>query len=255
MRQWLGSIVFTTYLFGSVAIYGSLVLLAAPFPRAVAYRLVLLWVDSVLWVLRVLCRLDFVVEGAEHLPDEPSVVLVKHSSAWETIAQLKILPAQTWVLKRELLWAPILGWVIRKLRPIAIDRRAGRSAVQQVIDQGRQRLADGLWVVIFPEGTRVAAGQTRRYGLGGALLAGATGKPVIPVAHNAGDFWPRRGWLKRPGTIRFVIGPPIPTAGRDARDVTEEVRRWIDARLTTLGSPPAPVTVAAAAGPYPPAGD
>ena len=173
-------------------------------------------------MLRWFCKLDYVVEGLEHLPATSSVVLVKHSSAWETIAQLRIFPGHTWVLKRELIWIPVLGWVLLKLKAIAIDRRGGRTAVQQVLDQGQKRLAEGIWVVIFPEGTRVPAGETRRYGMSGALLAEAAGLPVIPVAHNAGDYWPRRSWLKRPGTIRVVIGPPIQTAGVDAR---REIRR------------------------------
>lgn len=237
MRQWLGSIAFTAYLFSSVAVYGSLVLLVSgALPSRVTYRIALYWADATLWFLKVLCRLDYTVEGREHLPSEPSIVLVKHSSAWETIAQLKIFPRQTWVLKRELLWAPILGWVLLKLKPIAIDRRAGRSAVQQVIVQGRARLDEGIWVVIFPEGTRVPAGQSGRYGLSGALLAATVGRPVVPVAHNAGTFWPRRGWLKKPGTIRLVIGAPISTAGKEPREINDEVRAFIEDQLAAMGA-------------------
>ncbi|HEY8521044.1 MAG TPA: lysophospholipid acyltransferase family protein [Gammaproteobacteria bacterium] len=238
-RQWAGSILFTLYLFLSVLVYGPLVLLTAPFPHRVRYRAALVWVDSVLYLLRVLCRLDYVVEGQERLPAENTVLLVKHSSAWETIAQLRIFPRQTWVVKRELLWAPVFGWVLPLLKTIAIDRQGGRSAVQQVIDQGLERLAEGFWVVIFPEGTRVPIGQTRRYGLSGALLAAAAGRPVVPVAHNAGYFWRRRGWLKRPGTVRVVIGPPIPTAGRDPREVNEEAQRWIERTVAEIAPPQA----------------
>ena len=234
MRQWVGSILFTCYLFVSVPIYGVAVLATAPFPRRVTYAATLLWVDSVLWLLRVLCGLDFRVEGREHLPAQPSVVLLKHSSAFETLAQLKIFPAQTWVLKRELMWVPVLGWVLWLLQPIAIDRRGGGVAVQQVLEQGRARLAEGLWVMIFPEGTRMPIGQTRRYGMSGALLAAAEGLPVIPVAHNAGYFWPRRGWLKRPGTIRVVIGPPIETRGVEPRLVNERAQQWIEGTLAKL---------------------
>lgn len=241
MRQWIGSVLFTLYLFISVPIYSLFVLATAPLPHRVTYRTVNGWVDSVLLLLKHLCRLDFVVEGREHLPADPSVVLMKHGSSWETIAQFKLFPVQTWVLKRELLWAPFLGWVLLLLKPIAIDRRGGQSAVQQVIDQGRERLAAGFWIIVFPEGTRVPFGQTRRFGLGGALLAGAAGKPVVPVAHDAGAFWPRRGWLKRPGTIHVRIGPPIPTQGRDARDVTVEAQQWIEAALAEMTSESVPV--------------
>jgi 1-acyl-sn-glycerol-3-phosphate acyltransferase len=237
-RQWLGSVAFTLYLFVSVAIYGSLVLPTVLLPRYVTFTAAAAWARSVLFMLRWLCKLDYVVQGLEHLPATSSVVLVKHSSAWETIAQLRIFPPHTWVLKRELMWIPVLGWVLLKLKPIAIDRKGGRAAVQQVLDQGRQRLAEGVWVVIFPEGTRVPVGETRRYGVSGALLAEAAGLPVIPVAHNAGDYWPRRSWLKRPGTIRVVIGPPIPTAGVDARVVNERTQRWIEDTVAILRASP-----------------
>lgn len=228
MRQWLGSIVFTLCLFVSVPFYGTAALLTAPLPRSWTYGVVVAWVDSMFWLLRRLCGLDYRVEGLEHLPARTSIVLMKHSSTWETLAQLRIFPRQTWVLKRELMWVPILGWVLWLLGPIAIDRRGGGGAVQQVIDQGRQRLIAGSWVVVFPEGTRVPAGQAGRYGLSGALLASAMERPVIPVAHNAGFYWPRRGWLKRPGTIHVVIGEPIETRGVEPRLVNERVQRWVE---------------------------
>jgi 1-acyl-sn-glycerol-3-phosphate acyltransferase len=234
MRQWIASVAFTLYLFGSVPIYGAAVLLTAAFPHRVTYRAVAWWVDSVLFLLERLCGLGFEVSGREHVPADNTVVLMKHSSAWETLAQFKLFPMQTWVLKRELMWVPVFGWVLRLLKPIAIDRQGGRAAVQQVVEQGRRRLEEGFWIVIFPEGTRVPAGQTRRYGISGALLAAAAGRPVVPVAHNAGEFWPRRGWLKRPGTIRVRIGPPIATAGRDARDVTADAQRWIEQALAEI---------------------
>ncbi|HEX7080978.1 MAG TPA: lysophospholipid acyltransferase family protein [Gammaproteobacteria bacterium] len=234
LRQWIGSVLFTLYLFVSIPVYAPIVLLTAPLPRHVTYRAARGWCRAMLWMLRRLCRLDFVVEGREHLPEGSAVVLMKHSSTWETIAQLELFPRQTWVLKRELMWAPFFGWVLRLLKPIAIDRRGGRAAVEQVIAQGRERLAEGLWVVIFPEGTRVPFGQTGRFGLSGALLAQAAGKPIVPVAHDAGRYWPRRGWLKRAGTVRVRIGSPIPTGGRDARDVTAEARAWIEAAVEDI---------------------
>ena len=237
MRQWLGSIGFTLYLFLSVPIYGLVVVATAPLPRRLTYATVLAWVDSVLFLLRWLCRLDYVVEGREHLPAGSAVVLMKHSSAWETIAQLRIFPPQTWVMKRELTWVPVLGWVLLLLKPIAINRKGGGAAVQQVLELGRQRLAEGLWVVIFPEGTRVPAGQSRRYGMSGALLAAAAGVPIVPVAHNSGEFWPRRGWLKRAGTIRVVIGPPIPTAGVEPRALNERTQGWIESTLAAISQP------------------
>lgn len=235
LARYLGSLLFTAYLFISVLVYGIAALLVGPLPGKLTYRVAVAWAGTVLCLLEILCRLDYVVEGTEHLQRDNCVVLLKHSSSWETIAQFKIFPHQTWVMKRELLWAPILGWVLSLLRPIAIDRKASRVAVEQVIVQGRERLEQGYWVMIFPEGTRVAPGQVGRYGLSGALLGIESGRPVIPVAHNAGEFWPRRGWLKRPGTIRLVIGAPIQTGGRDARELTDEVQQWIESTVAAMG--------------------
>jgi 1-acyl-sn-glycerol-3-phosphate acyltransferase len=158
----------------------------------------------------------------------------KHSSAWETIAQAAVFPPQAWVLKRELMWIPLVGWAVKCLKPIAINRKAGAVAVNQVVEQGMQRLKEGLWILIFPEGTRVPVGETKKYGVSGALLASKAGCKIVPVAHNAGYFWPRRGWVKKPGTIRVVIGPPIDAAGRDPRELNEEVRTWIEKTLATL---------------------
>ena len=234
MRQWVGSILFTLLLFGSVPLYGTVALLTAPLPRRYTYGVAVAWVDSMFWLLRVLCRLSYVVEGREHLPARSSIVLLKHASAWETLAQIKIFPPQTWVLKRELMWVPILGWVLWLLKPIAIDRRGGGAAVQQVLEQGRERLAAGFWVMIFPEGTRMPVGETRRYGMSGVLLAQAEGLPVVPVTHNAGYFWPRRGWLKKPGTIRIEIGPPIATNGIEPRVVNERAQQWIESTLEKI---------------------
>jgi 1-acyl-sn-glycerol-3-phosphate acyltransferase len=234
VRQWLGSIFFTLCMFVSVPFYGTVALLTALLHRPWSYDVAVAWVDSMLWLLHRLCGLDYRVEGVEHLPKQSSIVLMKHASTWETLAQIKIFPRQTWVLKRELMWVPILGWVLWLLRPIAIDRGGGGAAVQQVVDQGRERLMAGLWVVVFPEGTRMPAGQTRRYGLSGVLLASAMELPVIPVAHNAGFFWPRRGWLKRPGTIRVVIGEPIETRGVEPRLVNEQAQRWVEDTLARI---------------------
>jgi 1-acyl-sn-glycerol-3-phosphate acyltransferase len=237
MRQVLGSLFFTAILFVSVATWGLLAFVFTPFGYRCSYWFATTWAGGMLAALERLCGLGYVIEGIENLPRDNTVVLMKHSSAWETIAQLKIFPPQTWVIKRELLWAPVLGWMLFFLKAIAINRRGGRSAVEQVIELGRRRLEEGLWVVIFPEGTRVPAGETRRYGISGVLLAQAAGqRAVVPVAHNAGEFWPRRGLLKKPGTIRVVIGPPIATAGREARDVIEDVRRWIEANLRRIST-------------------
>lgn len=236
MRQWIGSFVFTLYLFLSVPFFALIPLACAFASWETRFIGVRWWVNSVFFVLRVCCGLDYRVEGRENLPARNGVLLVKHSSAWETIAQLILFPRQTWVLKRELTWIPFFGWVLALMRPIAIDRSARGAAVSQVLAQGTARLAEGFWVVVFPEGTRVPAGQSKRYGLSGALLAIQTGCPVVPVAHDAGYYWARRSWLKRAGTIRVVIGKPIATEGREARDINEDARRFIESALERLAA-------------------
>jgi 1-acyl-sn-glycerol-3-phosphate acyltransferase len=159
-----------------------------------------------------------------------------HTSSWETIAHFLLFPPQVWVLKRELMWIPFVGWGIAQLRPISINRGAGHRAVNQVVDQGKQRLADGLWVVIFPEGTRVMPGERRKFGVSGALLATETHKMVVPLAHNAGDFWVRRGIVKKPGVVRVVIGEPIDSAGKNPRTLNDQVREAIDAGLARIAA-------------------
>ena len=140
----------------------------------------------------------------------------------------------TYYLKRELLWVPAVGLGLRQLHSIAIDRKAGHSAVSQVVEQGKARLDEGDWIMIFPEGTRMPPGETRRYGVSGTLLASETGKLIVPVAHNAGLYWPRRGLRKKPGLIHVVIGPPVAAAGRDVRELNEEIQSWVEATVRSL---------------------
>jgi len=243
--QWLGSLLFTTYLFASTLLYAVFVLAVSWLPEAKLYGVAQFWARNQLWVLKKLCGLDYRVEGVENIPPGNHISMWKHSSAWETIAQMVIFPPQSWVLKRELMWIPVVGWAMRSMRPIAIDRKAGGSAVNQVLAQGKQRLASGRWILIFPEGTRMPPGETRRYGVSGALLGARTGKLIVPVAHNAGYFWQRRGLLKRAGVIRVVIGKPIATEGRDPRAINDEAQAWIESTLAQMkpeygrGSPPA----------------
>jgi len=234
--QYLRSLLFTTLLALTVFPCGGWVILAAPFGRSASYHGAIWWVRINFWLARVLCGLDYEIVGTENIPDENSVVYLKHSSTWETMAEILVFPEQVWVLKRELYWLPYFGWALAALRPIGIDRGARSSAVKQVIRKGRERVRDGLWVMIFPEGTRVAPGATRRYGLSGALLAIDTKRKLVPVAHNAGDFWPRHSLLKRRGTIKLVVGPPIETAGRDAQEVNDLAKAWIDQTMHEISA-------------------
>ena len=234
--QLAGSLFFTGFWFAWTFLYAIAFVIAClflPFPRR--YALARAYAASVLWVLEWSCGLKYRVEGAP-LPQGCHVALWKHSSSWETMAMMVIFPRQVWVLKRELLWIPVVGLGLRQLHSIAIDRKAGHSAVAQVIEQGKDRLEEGDWVMIFPEGTRMPANETRRYGVSGTLLAAETGKLLVPVAHNAGLYWPRRGLLKKPGTVRVVIGTPVAPRSREVREVNEEIQRWVEATVRSLGA-------------------
>lgn len=209
--------------------------LAYVLPYRPRYRIVNVWHRSILWWLEFTCRIHCEVEGLENIPQgRAGIIFSKHESTWETLALTKIFPPQAWVLKRELLWVPFFGWALAVLEPIAIDRNAGRKAINQIIDQGIPKLDAGRWIVVFPEGTRIAPGQTKKFGVGGALLAAKSGYPVIPVVHNAGEFWPKRGFIKRPGTIHVVIGKPIQTEGRRAGDINDEAEQWINTTRARL---------------------
>lgn len=232
--QHLRSAAFNLVMWLSVLVYAPLALLTFPLPYAQRYRFISQWARFHIWLLRVLCGLDYRVTGREHLPSGAAIVLAKHQSTWETLAFQSIFPPQTWVLKRELIWVPLFGWALALLKPIAINRAAGRRAVEQVVEQGRARLDAGIWVTVFPEGTRVPPGTRKRWGIGGALLAAETGYPAVPVAHNAGLYWPRRGFLKRPGTIEVVIGPVIESRGRRAEDILKTAQEWVERTTSSL---------------------
>jgi len=193
------------------------------------------WGQANLWLQGVICGLHYRIRGREHLPHEAAIVMAKHQSTWETIALRGLLAEQqTWVLKRELMWIPVFGWAMAMVSPIAINRKAGRRAARQIIAQGTERLRQGRIVVIFPEGTRTAPGEQRKYGIGGGMLAEKSGYPVIPIAHNAGVYWKRRGMLKYPGTIDVVVGPAMDSRGKTAAEITRAVQDWIETRLAEL---------------------
>jgi 1-acyl-sn-glycerol-3-phosphate acyltransferase len=193
------------------------------------------WGMSNLWLMKHICGLDYRMTGLENFPKENAIILAKHQSSWETISLRGLLPPnQAWVLKRELLLIPIFGWALMAARAIGIDRSSGRKAMKQVIEEGTRRLNSGDWVVIFPEGTRTAPGERKKYGSGGALLAERSGYPVVPIAHNAGVFWRRRDIKKYPGIIQVVIGPLIETKGLTASEINARVEEWIETTVATL---------------------
>lgn len=213
------------------ALFGALTFFLPPHLR---YRIITSWTHVVLWFVWHLLGIRFRVTGRENIPARSVVILSKHQSAWETMGLQKIFPKLTFVLKRELLKVPFFGWGLAQLEMIAIDRAAGKDALEQVVEQGRQRLNDGYSVVVFPEGTRVPVGQARRYKLGGAWLATHTGTPVLPIAHNAGEFWRRNAFLKKPGEIVVSIGPVIETVGREPSEVNQLAEAWIEGEMHRL---------------------
>ena len=230
----LRSLVFQFYFFASVGIASMSIFFMWPFPFSIRSAIAKYWGKSMLWVGRAVCGLDYVIEGEENIPNVPSVIMIKHTTVFETYTQLAVFPPQTWVVKRELLWIPMFGWGLAAMRPIAINRSAGHTAVTQVIEQGRDRLGKGIWITIFPEGTRMPAGQTRKFGVSGAALAKDVQCPIIPVAHNAGDLWPRRGLKKKPGLIRFCIGPPIDPGERTPKEINLILQDWIETKMKEI---------------------
>ncbi|MGQ0509733.1 MAG: lysophospholipid acyltransferase family protein [Betaproteobacteria bacterium] len=216
--------------------YAVFALLCAPLPRLLRNRVIAGWTRVIVALAQPILGIHYRVEGAGHLPREPAVVLSKHQSAYETLAFNQVFPPQVHVLKRELLWIPFFGWGLALMSPIAIDRSRGIRALREIARRGRIRLDQGFWVIVFPEGTRVAPGKRRRYQPGGAWLAVHAGVPVVPVAHNAGLLWPRYAFMKRAGTVTFRIGPQIPTKGRDPNQVIAEAEAWIEAQQAELCS-------------------
>jgi len=205
-----------------------------PFSLPVRHRLLSGFAPGMLWLLKVICGIRMEVRGKENIPQQPCVVLSKHQSAWETLALPLVLPPHVWVAKRELLWIPFFGWLLALSAPIALNRGKSKAAMKELLHKGKEKLAQGFSVVLFPEGTRVPYGQRGQYKIGGALLASHAGVPVLPVAHNAGKFWGRNAFIKKPGTVVMVIGKPIDTTGLKADEINSRVETWIEDQMTRL---------------------
>jgi 1-acyl-sn-glycerol-3-phosphate acyltransferase len=231
---WFRSLAFWIVFPVTLVIFATLLLFTVFFSLETRWRLLQVWVNFILWWLKVTCKLTHEVQGSEHITPEAGIVFSKHQSTWETIALQQIFPVQVWVAKRELMWLPFFGWGLAMMKCIHIKRGSGRAAVKQLVTQGRARLNEGIWVVIFPEGTRIPAGQRGRYRIGGAVLAEQTGYPIVPVAHNAGEYWPRRSFIKWPGVIQVRIGAPIDPAGKTAQQLLTEASDWIEDRMQEI---------------------
>ncbi len=232
----LRSVVYEILRFVITVIFAVISLLTFPFKPITRYRIITAWSHLIIGTAGLICGVRYRVIGRDNLPPGPCIVLSKHQSAWETLAYQIILPPQVWVLKRELLRVPFFGWGLAMMSPIAIDRGSASRSLKQTLEQGRRRLADGWWIVIFPEGTRIAPGKHGRYHLGGAWLACKTGAPVLPIAHNAGTVWGRNAFVKYPGTITVSIGAVIDPAGMTPDDVNRKAEDWIENEVTRLGN-------------------
>lgn len=234
--QAIRSLLFLVFQMVTAVLFAILAILSFPFSFRIRYAIISRWAAVNLWCLKWVCGVTYEVIGRENIPETPCIIMCNHQSAWETLVLQVIFPPQAWVLKRELLWIPFFGWGLAALNPIAIDRKAGRQALNQIIKQGIARLTDGVWVVIFPEGTRMPRGKLGRFGIGGARLAAESGFPVLPVAHNAAKAWPKKGFIKHAGVIRISIGKPIAVENQTATAINTKTEIWIRRQMTILDS-------------------
>ncbi len=229
------SSIFSLFMLMATIVHSFICLAAFPFPFRYRYKLVTAYTSAILWLLKVICHVDYQIEGLGNIPKNRSgVVLSKHQSTWETFFLQGLFHQAAIILKRELLWIPFFGWGLATIDPIAINRNDANGAMKQIITKGRKCLEAGRWILVFPEGTRISPGKVGKYRIGGARLATETGYPIIPVAHNAGCFWPKRSFIKTPGTIRVVIGSVIETQGRSAEEVLAQAKHWIEDTMKRL---------------------
>lgn len=221
--------------YGSGVVFGALSTLIWPLlPYHRRYRMINYWNRFVMFWLWLCCNIRIEVHGNVRQDLQPYVVMAKHQSVWETLfLQLHFQPIST-ILKKELLRIPFFGWGLAAMKPIAIDRRNKTQALRDVKTKGAAAIKEGNNVLVFPEGTRMPPGQSGTYARSGADIACVTGRPIIPVAHNGAECWPHKDFLKHPGTITMIIGEPILSEGKDRKQLTEEVRQWIESTAKTL---------------------
>lgn len=231
----LRSVVFALLTLIATVIWAPLCFLFAPLPYNQRYYWTSRWNVFVIWAAKVVCGIRYEVKGVENLPDSPAILLSKHQSAWETIFYLSYMPRPlVYVFKKEILYIPFFGWGMALLRMIPIDRNKGKDAFAHIAAHARRRLADGQWIIMFPEGTRIPVGQRGKYKGGGARLAVDTNTPVIPIAMNAGEFWPKNSFVKKPGTVTVSIGKPIAPNGASATELMQQVENWIESEMRVI---------------------
>lgn len=235
LNLFLRSLIFSIFSLTTMLLFSFVCVASLLFPLYYRWKIIRAWLIMLLWALKKVCKIDYVVDGLEHISATGAgIIMCKHQSTFETFLLPILFKEPAIILKRELLWIPFFGWGLAASKPIAINRQDRGTAMQQIIAKGRACLQAGRWIMIFPEGTRVPYGQIGHYRLGGARLAVATGYPIIPVAHNAGKFWPRRKFIKIPGTVHMVIGPPIVANERTPEEVLTETKLWIENTILTI---------------------
>jgi len=237
MASTLRSIAFALFQLVVTPLYAISVLLLAWLPPVARYRYITGWCAINLWGARWICGIRNRVIGTENIPSTPLIVACKHSSTWETLYLTRLLPPLAYVAKKELLALPFFGWAFRLASPITIDRDAGQDAMVQISAQGRERFAQGFWIILYPEGTRIPVGKRIRYKTGAARLAIEMRVPILPVAHNAGWLWPKGVMGKRPGTVTLSVGKPIAPGSMTAAELMLAVETWIEGEVQRLGSP------------------
>jgi 1-acyl-sn-glycerol-3-phosphate acyltransferase len=231
----LRSLLFALIMVVVTIVWACVCFLAAPLPYVKRYYITSRWNVFMIWMAKVLCGVRYQIKGVENLPDAPVILLSKHQSAWETIFLLCSMPRPlVFVLKKELNYVPFFGWALALLHMIPIDRSKGKDAFAQVVVQGRKRLADGQWVIMFPEGTRIPVGEKGKYKGGGARLAIETKTPVVPIALNSGECWPRNSFIKKPGLITVSIGKPIASENLNALELMQQVENWIESEMRVI---------------------
>ena len=234
-KNYIGSALLFFSIFFTATIEATILFACFWLPFEFRYKIGKLWCRLMLWIMEITVGLKYEVEGLENVnPEQASIIFSNHQSAWETLGLRYILPTQSAVIKRELLYLPLWGWSLLLLKSIVIDKRNARSALKSLVKDGTKYLNEGIWVLIFPEGTRAGAREVLPFNIGGAMLAHKSGFPVIPVVHNAGDFWTRYSFFKYPGTIKVKIGAPIETKGRKVADINVEAEAWITTELAKL---------------------
>ncbi len=232
--QYLRALIYLSGQVASAVVIFLLAVMAAGISSSLKDRIILQWARFNIWTLSAIYGITVHVQGKENIPSEPSIIISNHQSAWETLAFQLIFPTQSFLLKKSLLKIPFLGWGLAMTHPVAIDRKQKIRALDSLVKQGTERLKEGRWLVVFPEGTRHSPGQPGKFQIGGAMIAAKTGAPVVPVAHNAGVFWPKNSLLKYSGQIDLIIGPPIRTEGKKTRKLHSEIECEILGKLSRL---------------------